>query len=77
MNNGDVAYQRAYQAFSKQAIKPRYDEGVLRRDLFRSLGKPHSFLPECEPGERWRDIIEVQLIAEIHRNTVTGFLGED
>lgn len=77
VNKGDVAYQRAYQAFLKRLIKARHDAGYLQGEVAERMGKPHSFLSKCELGERRLDIIELQRLAKIYGKSIRYFLGED
>lgn len=77
VNNGNAAYQRAYQAFLKRLIKARHEAGLLQEDVSKRLGKSRTFLSKCELGERRLDVIELQQIAKLYGKSLNHFLGDD
>ncbi|MGH3442403.1 MAG: helix-turn-helix domain-containing protein [Nitriliruptorales bacterium] len=63
-----------YARFTRKLKAARLAAGLTQAQAARKLGKPQSFVSNCESGERRVDLIEANTFAKLYGCKVTDFL---
>jgi transcriptional regulator with XRE-family HTH domain len=70
-----ILYQKAYDAFRSKLVEARETSGLTQRDVAERLGRPPSYVANCESGERRVDVVELMEFAKVYGRSVTYFLN--
>lgn len=65
------------QRLGERLRRAREYLGLLQDDVARHLGVPRTALTNIESGQRRVDAIELKKLAELYRQSVSHFTGED
>jgi transcriptional regulator with XRE-family HTH domain len=65
------------QRLGERLRRAREYLGLLQDDVARHLGLPRTALTNIESGQRRVDAIELKKLAELYRQSVSHFTGED
>ena len=63
-----------YRRFTKRLRAARIAAGLTQVQAAKKLGRPQSFVSNCESGERRVDLIEAKAFAQLYGCKITDFL---
>jgi transcriptional regulator with XRE-family HTH domain len=69
--------QALYDAFLERLIFAREEAGLTQREVSARMGRSHSFLSQCETGERSIEVFELLQIAQLYGKPPQYFLDLD
>lgn len=65
-----------YKTVIKKLREARESTGLTQQEAAEKLGKPQSYISKIERGERRVDIVEIKVIADLYKVSVSYFYGQ-
>ncbi len=70
-----LRYRQQYEAFCKRLALARSKASLTQCEVADRLGRPQSYVANCESGERRVDVVELAEFARVYRKPITFFIG--
>ncbi len=69
--------QAEYDAFVRRLRLARRRAGLTQIDVAKRLGRPQSWVSNCESGQKMVDVMELRDLAKLYGRPITYFYEAD